>query len=291
MKKFIFFIIVVCGLFLMNGCVENSQKYKDLKASLDSIQAVSEMQNAEMENLFADINEISAGMQSIREAEHLIILESDEEMRGSKSRQQLVVLKKDIAALSDAIANYKAQIARLEGRNKRQSAELKKLIAGLNEELEQKSQQIAAISMQLADKDKQLAAKSQQIESLNKDMVGLNQQTAEQKEVITRQDLAIHEGNYLIGNRKELKSAHVISRQGIFCPPIVSSQVQQADFKTIDIRQTKEIPLQSKKAKVLSVHPSDSYTLETDENGMLILKIQDENAFWKQTKYLVIMIG
>ena len=81
-----------------------------------------------------------------------------------------------------------------------------------------------------------------------------------------------------------------ISRQGIFCPPIVSSQAQKADFTDLDIREMKVIPLNSKKAKLLSVHPADSYTLETGEDGNMTLKINDENNFWKQTKYLVVMI-
>ena len=97
--------------------------------------------------------------------------------------------------------------------------------------------------------------------------------------------------NRLIGSRKALKEAEVISRQGLFCPPIVSSQAQKADFVNIDIRETKMIPVNSKKAKVLSAHPADSYTLETGEDGNLVLKINDEGAFWKQTKYLVVMIG
>ena len=100
----------------------------------------------------------------------------------------------------------------------------------------------------------------------------------------------INPENILIGNRKELKEAEVISRQGIFCPPIVSSQAQKADFTDLDIREMKVIPLNSKKAKLLSVHPADSYTLETGEDGNMTLKINDENNFWKQTKYLVVMI-
>mgnify|MGYP000147743886 CR=1 FL=1 len=101
----------------------------------------------------------------------------------------------------------------------------------------------------------------------------------------------INPENILIGNRKELKEAEVISRQGIFCPPIVSSQAQKANFTDLDIREMKVIPLNSKKAKLLSVHPADSYTLETGEDGNMTLKINDENNFWKQTKYLVVMIG
>ena len=117
---------------------------------------------------------------------------------------------------------------------------------------------------------------------MNQNVSQLNKESASQKSTIAEQDQTIHEANYLVGTRKALKEAKVISRQGLFCPPIVSSQAQDADFKSIDVRQTKSIALESKKAKVLSVHPSDSYTLEPGEDGMLVLKIQDENAFWKE---------
>lgn len=157
--------------------------------------------------------------------------------------------------------------------------------------MEQRSQKINEIVAQLAEKDKQLAAKIREIADLNQNVAQLNKESASQKSTIAEQDQTIHEANYLVGTRKALKEAKVISRQGLFCPPIVSSQAQDADFKSIDVRQTKSIALESKKAKVLSVHPSDSYTLEPGEDGMLVLKIQDENAFWKQTKYLVVMIG
>ena len=88
-----------------------------------------------------------------------------------------------------------------------------------------------------------------------------------------------------------MKEAEVITRQGLFCPPIVSSQVEKAPFEDIDIREVKSIPLNSKKAKVLSVHPQDSYALEAGEDGMLSLTVKDENSFWQQTKYLVVMIN
>lgn len=290
MKKFVFVAIGAFALFFLSGCVENSQKYKALKAELDTLNVVYANQNQEMESLFADLNDISAGMQSIREAENLLAVRSGE-VSGNKSKEQIRVLKEDIKAISSAINSYKEQIAKLDSRNKRQSAEFKKLIAGLNEELEQRTVKINEITQELAAKNKELAMKDQQIGDLNQNVDALNKETANQKETITQQDQTLHLVNYLIGSRKELKEAKVISRQGIFCPPIVSSQIQNANFKSMDMREMKSIPLNSKKAKILSVHPADSYTLEEGADGMLTLKINDENSFWKQTQYLVVMVG
>lgn len=275
-------------LFFLGSCVESSQKYKNLQARLDSLSIAYNNQSVEMEGLFSDLNDISAGMQSIREAENLLTLEA-EENGGNKTKKQVAALKADIKAINEAIAGYKEQINKLNGRNRRQSAEFQKMIDGLKEELEVREQRLTEITAQLAEKNRQLLEKTQEVEGLNKDVADLNQQSAAQKATISEQDQAIHTAHYLIGSRKELREQSVITRQGIFCPPIVSSQAQKASFKSIDIRETKSIALNTKKAKVLSVHPAESYSLEEGEGGMLSLVIKDENAFWGQSKYLVVM--
>ncbi len=291
MKKFVI-LGIGASVFFMSSCVESSQKYKDLLARADSLNAVSVMQTQELEGMFADINDITVGMQSLRDAEHLLTLEAEKENKaGSKSKQQLNQLKNDVRAITEAIAGYKSQIATLESKNKSQSAEFKRLIANLNAELDARSAKITEITNQLAAANKELAFKVEEVKVLTQNVDSLDKETKGQKMMIAEQDQTIHMANYLIGNRKELKEAEVISRQGIFCPPIVSSQAQKADFINIDIRETTAIPVNSKKAKLLSVHPADSYTLEAGEDGNLVLKITDVTAFWKQTKYLVVMIG
>lgn len=284
MKKIVI-LGIGASMFFLGSCVEGSQKYKSLQARLDSLSTVHIMQNSEMESMLADLNDISAGMQSLRDAERLLTLETiNENKANSKSKQQLNQLKKDVQAITEAIASYKEQISKLEGKNKSQSAEFKRLIAGLNAELDQRTQKLNEIT-------KQLAVKTEEVANLTENVEALDKANKSQQMTINEQDMAIHQGHYLIGNRKELKEAEVISRQGIFCPPIVSSQAQKANFTDLDIREMKVIPLNSKKAKLLSVHPADSYTLETGEDGNMTLKINDENNFWKQTKYLVVMIG
>ena len=128
MKKIVI-LGIGASMFFLGSCVESSQKYKSLQARLDSLSTVHIMQNSEMESMLADLNDISAGMQSLRDAERLLTMETiNENKANSKSKQQLNQLKKDVQAITEAIASYKEQISKLEGKNKSQSAEFKRLI-------------------------------------------------------------------------------------------------------------------------------------------------------------------
>ncbi len=114
MKTFIFLAISLFSISFLGSCVDNSQKYKALQAKIDSLQTISNGQSDEMDKLLADLNDISAGMQSIREAEHILAIESQSDTKSSKSKSQITALKNDVQALSNAIAGYKEKIAKLE---------------------------------------------------------------------------------------------------------------------------------------------------------------------------------
>ena len=61
-------------------------------------------------------------------------------------------------------------------------------------------------------------------------------------------------------------------------------------FTKIDIRVQKEIKLYSKSAKILTMHPSSSYTLQQDANKQYVLRISNPQLFWSTSKYLVIQV-
>ena len=61
-------------------------------------------------------------------------------------------------------------------------------------------------------------------------------------------------------------------------------------FTKIDIRVDKEVKLYSKYAKILTIHPSDSYKLAQDVSGQYVLRINNPDLFWSTSKYLVILV-
>jgi predicted nucleic acid-binding Zn-ribbon protein len=294
MKKNLILLFMAILAISLTSCVENSKKYKALQAQMDSLNVTASAKSAEFEEVFATLNEVESGLQSIREAENILVLQSQKggaEVNAT-SRDRL---KSDVAAIGEAIANYKKEISKLKNDNRIRSSQFTKRLNALTAELENKSQLIEDLSRQLEEKDNQLKVKTQQISSLDEtvstlrqDVSKLNSESTSQKATISTQDVQINTAYYIVGTKADLISANVMSKGGLFRSAKISYQAEQSAFVKIDIRELSEINLNAKKAKVMSLHPTGTYSLDKDANGMLILKITDPKSFWEQTKYLVI---
>jgi len=278
----------------LTSCVESSRKYKALQAQMDSLSVSASAKSAEFEEVFATLNEVENGLKSIREAENILVLQSQKggaEVNAS-SRDRLM---SDVTAIGEAISNYKKQISKLKNDNRIKSAQFTKRLNALTAELEAKSELIADLGRQLEEKDNQIKVKSQQIASLDEtvtslknDVATLSAESSSQKQTISSQDVQINTAYYIVGTKADLISANVMSKGGLFRSAKISYQAEQSAFVKIDIRELSEINLNASKAKVMSLHPTGTYSLEEDSAGMLVLKITDPKAFWEQTKYLVI---
>ena len=293
MKKFTTILTFVFILFSLTSCVERSKKYKDLQSKLDSLSVSSAAQSAELEEVFATLNEVENGLRTIREAENILVLQSQSgtELNANKREQ----MKSDVAAIGEAIAGYKQQLEKLKNDNRYQSSQFKKRIDALTMELEEKSVLIVDLQKQLEEKDSQLRIKTQQIATLDKavatlksDVTSLSEEKEANRETIATQDQLLNTAFYIAAPKSELINAKVLSKGGLFRSAKISYEAEQSAFVKIDIRNLKAINLNVKRAKVLSVHPAGTFTLEEDTNGMLVLEISKPASFWEQTKYLVI---
>ena len=288
-------IILLCASVVV-GCVEQSGKYKRLQAQLDSVQVVADVQNAEFEEIFATLNDIELGLKSIREAENILQIQSVQSGEISVSAREQ--MKNNIQYIAATLEEYKAKIERFELDNKNQSAQFQRRLKTISEELESKQQLIEELSRKLEETERQLTNKTLQITSMDQsiatltaDLTELEQEKQRQVTKIEEQDILIYSAFYIIGEKKDLITAQVLSKGGLFRSAKISNQAAQSAFTQIDIREITSIPLHAKKGKVLSIHPSGSYHLEPDANGLLHIHIDDPILFWEKTKYLIIRVN
>ena len=288
-------ILLFCATILCS-CVEQTGKYKQLQAQLDSIQVASAVKNAEFEELFTTLNDIEQGLKSIRETENLLQIQSSH--GGELSLSAREQMKNDIQYIAATLEEYKAKITRLENDQKYQSSQFQKRLKSIMEELESKQMLIDDLSRQLEETEKKLTIKTleivsmdQSIAALKADLSSMEKESERQMVTISEQDRQLYSGYYFMGNKSELIAAKVLSKGGLFRAAKVSYQAEQDTFNQIDIRSARYFPLHTKKGKVLSIHPAGSYALEPDDNGILSLHVTNPDSFWEHTKYLVIKVN
>ena len=292
MKKLILCAAVVAlGL---SSCVENSGKYKALQAKLDSLQTNYNIQGAELDEVFATINEIEQGLSSIRESESILAVQTADGLEIKKgSKEQL---KQDVEAIQDAIKNYQEEIKKLQNDNRLQSSQFKKRLAAMQKELKEKSAIIETISKQLEEKEaqivlqnKQIATLDQVVSNLKEEVSNLNTEGSQLRAKVADQEAEIYSVYYIVGSKAELIEAGVMTKGGLFKSSKVSYQAEKETFIKIDLREISEINTNASKAKVMSIHPKGTYAF-VENDGEMILNISDPEKFWEQTKYLVIQV-
>lgn len=294
MRKVILFAAGAMMVIGLGSCVENSGKYKALQAQLDSLQNSYNVQGAELDEVFATINEIEQGLSSIRESESILAVQTADgiEIKAGSKEQ----LKSDVEAIKSAIKNYQDEIKKLENDKRLQSSQFKKRLSAMQKELKEKSEIIETISRQLEEKEAQIARQSKQIATLDETVSNLKDEVStlstegqQLKAKVADQEAEIYSVYYIVGSKAELIEAGVMTRGGLFKSSKVSYQAEKDAFVKIDLREISEINTNAGKAKVMSIHPKGTYAF-VENDGEMVLNISDPEKFWQQTKYLVIQV-
>ena len=176
----------------------------------------------------------------------------------------------------------KAQIAKLQAMlksSKNNSAQLKKAVESLTQELVTKQQRIEELQAELA-------SKNIRIQELDADKESLAAENEAKARTVAEQDKAINAAWFVFGTKSELKSQKILQSGDV----LKNADFNKDYFTQIDIRTTKEIKLYSKRAELLTTHPAGSYELVKDDKGQLTLKITNPKEFWSVSKYLVIQV-
>ena len=123
------------------------------------------------------------------------------------------------------------------------------------------------------------------ITGLNDNVSSLQEESSKKTETINDQDAQLNTAWFAFGTKRELKDQRIIDGS-----KVLQSNFNKSYFTKIDIRVQKEIKLYSKSAKILTMHPSSSYTLQRDANKQYVLRISNPQIFWSTSKYLVIQV-
>ena len=180
----------------------------------------------------------------------------------------------------DKMAALNAKLRKNQKQSNLKIAELETMIESLAYRMQEKDAEIADLHTQLAEANKQLMV--------------LFEEYNNRLEEMGEQEDELNTAFYCYGSSKELKDQGVISKSGGFIgigkTAKLSDDFNKEYFTQIDISTINEIELMSKKVKIITNHPSDSYKIEGEDDSADKLVILDADAFWSSSKYLVMVV-
>lgn len=280
MKKVIYFACLIA--FALTGCTQRKTSTAVDPAN-DSLQQVIAQRDSEINDMMVTLNEITEGFRQINEAENRVSIVKDGE--GTNKRQQI---KENIQFISNTMQRNRELIKKLQQQlrdSRFNGGELKKAIENLMQQLDEKNQQLQQLRTELDSKDIHIAELDETVNSLNSNVSNLKNESDQKSQTISNQDKQLNTAWFVFGTKKELKDQHILANG-----KVLESSFNKNYFTKIDIRMDKEIKLYSKSARVLTMHPSSSYTLSRDANNQYILRINNPQIFWSTSKYLVVLV-
>jgi chromosome segregation ATPase len=282
MKKLIF---VAASALAVVSCNQDAVKKAELAATQqrDSLEQIIAQKDNEINDMMTTLSDIEEGFREITEAQNRVTLAKSGEGTNTKQR-----IQENMQFIQAAMKQNKELINKLKQQVRESTvkgSQLKKIIDNLTQQMEVKDQQLQALKEELDKKDIHIAELDEKVANLNTNVTSLKEENTQKSETISTQDKALNTAWFVFGTKKELKEQKILD-----AGEVLRSNFNKEYFTKIDIRIDKEIKLYSKSAEILTSHPASSYTLQRDANKQYVLRINDPQAFWSTSKYLVIQV-
>lgn len=279
------------ALLALSACNQKNETEEAHKQAIADASKV-ELQNAvaDRDQLFLLVNEISQGMDQIKDLENILTVNAN---AGGETPSQREQIQADIASIQKALQERREKLAELEKKLNNSTLtnnNLRSTIATLRNQIDTQSNEIESLKTNLTAAKARIGELNTAVDSLNTTVTTVTAQKdeAEQQSV----DLAneLNTCFYAVGSKKELKDNEIIETGFLRKTKIMEGDFDRNFFTTADKRTLTTIPLHSDKAKVLTNQPESSYVIE-DVDGQKVLRITNPASFWSLSNYLVVLIS
>ena len=281
MKKLIFASLCLASIV---GCQDNKTKVESAAfTERDSLNKVIEQKDNEINDIMATFNQIEEGLREISQAEGRISVAREGEGTSKSQRiaENMQFIQQTMQQNRELINKLKTQLRE----STINGEQLKKTIENLALQIEEKDKELMKLRAELDAKDIHIMDLDEKIANLNTNVSNLSEQNSQKSATISAQDKQLHSAWFVFGTKKELKEQQIY-KDG----KVLQGNFNKEYFTKVDIRVDKEIKLYSRSAKMLTSHPSGSYTLQRDANKQYVLRITDPQQFWSTSKYLVVLV-
>jgi hypothetical protein len=266
----------------------------ELRQMNDSLLMETAQKEIQLNQFVETMGEIEENIRLIKEKEQIISLQAESGDTKGRAGEQI---NEDIQLIYDLMVQNKERIQQLESQMTKtgvDNSKLSKLIAGLNQQLQNQSKEILQLKEDLEQRDVHITQLSNELFSLNYEMDSIRKVTEATRSQLNMTTDEYNTAWFAIGTRSELREKNILTRDGFLffgSTHVLKEDFDNQYFNQIDIRDTEEFPFYANKGEVLTSHPSESYEITTGEDEMMILVVTDSRKFWSISKYLVVQVN
>jgi len=283
MKKYVLGALIVAFTVACNQ--EEVDKLNQDNANLES-QTITK--DSTINEMMATFNIIQENLDEIKRRENLVEINTDGDAERSMGKTEKI--NRDLQRINQLMIENKNLIEALNKKSKASGAKLSEF-----------ERMIANLNKRVKDKDGEISTLKEELEGMNFKVKELNQSIDElalenmrkQKELESNID-ELNTAYFAYGTYDELNSKNVLTKEGGFLG-LGKQEALKAGFNTeyfsvIDKTVTKSFLIYSKKAELVTNHPKESYKFVGDDKRIDSLVIIDADAFWKASKYMVVLV-
>ncbi len=284
MKKYLILLLIPV-LFACGRAAK--QEAEAMKAKNDSLMAQTMQKDEAINEFIATVNDIQGTLDTIKMKQNIINLSTNKngELKLSAKDQ----IKSDITSIYLMMEKNKRELADLMRKMKASNmkvTELQKLVDRLQKDISDKNAEIEVLRDKLAKLNIIIEMANLRADTLSNVVKNQSSRLSEQQQTLAQQEAALNTAYYIVGTAKDLKKNGIIGKGDKLL-----SDFNKALFTKVDIRKLSEVSILSKKAKVISNHPTSSYKLVGDKKIIQSLQITDYKSFWSNVRYLVILVN
>lgn len=276
------------GMILLVSSCSSSEGKTEVVSNVttelvDSLQTA----NAEKDSLLKLLNEISNGMDQLKDLEHIVSADLSKETPDSRDR-----LRTDMRIIQEAALDRRHKLETLEAKLRKSinyNAEMERTIKSLRLQIETQEAKILELQAALKKANVEIEDLNLRVDSLKKENSEIN------REKIAAQDESIKLTNqlntcyYVVGSKSELKKYNIIETGFLRKTKILEGDFEKSYFTKADKRTLSSVNLHSQKVEVLSNHPKNSYQI-VEKDGTKVLEIINSADFWDLSNYLIVQI-
>ena len=282
MKK----LLLMAGLVLMvSACSDRKGASDAVQQQRDSLQAVINAKDGELNDLMGTFYEVQEGINRINQAEgRVAVADGNVEAAGNKA-----IIRENMQYIEETMQRQRELIAQL--KQKLQSStvnvdKLRKTVAALEQQVQEQAARIQELEAQLAEKNIVIVHQSDSIASLSSSVSELTTQNEQQAATMAAQEQDLNSAWFVFGTKAELTEQKILQKGEV----LRSEDFATDYFTKVDIRQTQNIKFYSKSAKMLTTHPAGSYRLSKNDAGEYELHILNTQKFWSVSRFLVVQV-